>query len=49
MPWLEAELLREKIFAIPLQAVIESIIPPLAIVDGLVRGGLLEHKIVEEG
>jgi hypothetical protein len=32
----------------PLIAAIETIIPPVAIVDGLIRGGLPQHKVVQQ-
>ncbi|HEY9758279.1 MAG TPA: hypothetical protein V6C97_24145 [Oculatellaceae cyanobacterium] len=32
----------------PLTAAIETIIPPVAIVDGIIRGGLPQHKVVQK-
>ena len=32
----------------PLTAAIETIIPPVAIVDGLIRGGLPQHKVAKK-
>ncbi len=32
----------------PLTAVIETIIPPVAIVDGIIRGGLPQHKVAQQ-
>ena len=32
----------------PLTAVIETIIPPVALVDGIIRGGLPQHKIAQQ-
>jgi hypothetical protein len=31
----------------PLTAAIETIIPPVAIIDGIIRGGLPQHKVVQ--
>jgi hypothetical protein len=32
----------------PLVAAIETIIPPVALVDGLIRGGLPQHKVAQQ-